>query len=239
MVVAPLLADLVALLYPTLCLACDEVLISGELECCTQCRVALPYLTYHLPNVAEAPTDTPLARRFWGKVPVAHTLAYLKFSPRGRVQQLLHRLKYENQPEIGRVLGRWFGEELAVAGFGSVVDGLVPVPMHPNKLRRRGYNQAECFAEGLAEALQLPVWTSLVEKITDTESQTRKNRIDRWQNVASGFAVPRTATAELTGQRLLLVDDVLTTGSTLEACASVLLASGAGTVSIATIAAAG
>lgn len=239
MLLTPLFTDLVALLYPTLCLACDEVLISGERECCTQCRVALPYLTYHLPNPTDAPADTPLARRFWGKVPVAHTLAYLQFSARGRVQQLLHRLKYENQPEIGRVLGRWFGEELGAAGYGTTVDGLVPVPMHPIKLRRRGYNQATCFADGLAEALQLPVWGGLLEKISDTESQTRKDRLARWQNVTRGFAVSPAAATELAGQRILLVDDVLTTGATLEACTTVLLASGAATVSIATIAAAG
>lgn len=239
MFVASLLADLVALLYPTLCLACDEVLISGEQECCTQCRVSLPYLSYHLPSSTEAPTDTPLTRRFWGKVPVAYTLAYLQFSPRGRVQHLLHRLKYENQPEIAQVLGRWFGEELATAGYGATVDGLVAVPMHPIKLRLRGYNQAVYFANGLAEALQLPVWSGLLEKISATESQTRKDRLARWQNVSSGFAVPTMAESELVGQRILLVDDVLTTGATLEACATVLLASGARTVSIATIAAAG
>lgn len=234
----PLLADLLALFYPTLCLACDEVLVSGEAEFCTGCRTTLPYLSYHLPSPAEAPTDTPLARRFWGKLPVRHTLAYVQFSARGRVQQLLHRLKYENQPDIGRVLGRWFGAELAQAGYAAVFDGLVPVPLHPAKQRRRGYNQAACFAEGLSETLALPVWGSALVKVEQTESQTRKSRVDRWQNVTGGFAAAPETAAELVGRRILLVDDVLTTGATLEACATELLAAGVGSVSVATIAAA-
>ncbi len=239
MQVTPLFSDLLALFYPTLCLACDEVLVSGERECCTQCRTALPYLSYHLPNPTEAPTDTPLARRFWGKVPVQHAVAYLLFSPRGRVQQLLHRLKYDNQPDIGRMLGRWFGEELRLAGYAALYDGLVPVPMHFSKLRYRGYNQAACFAEGLGESMELPVWEQLIVKLDQTESQTRKGRLERWQNVSSGFAIPATAAPEIIQRRLLLVDDVLTTGATLEACATALLAAGAATVSVATIAAAG
>lgn len=233
-----LFADLLALFYPTLCLACDEVLVSGERECCTQCRTALPYLSYHLPDPTTAAADSPLARRFWGKVPVQHTLAYLQFSARGRVQQLLHRLKYENQPEIGQVFGRWFGEELSRTGYHALFEGIVPVPMHPSKLRLRGYNQALCFAEGLGESLELPVWTHLLEKTSDTDSQTRKSRLARWQNVSGGFVVAADS-PELAGRHVLLVDDVLTTGSTLEACAVGLLAGGAATVSVATLAAAG
>lgn len=239
MQVSSLFDDLLALFYPTLCLACDEVLISGERECCTQCRTTLPYLSYHLPGPVEALTESLLARRFWGKVPVRYTLAYLQFSPHGRVQQLLHRLKYDNQPEIGRVLGRWFGEELGRVGYGSEFDGIVPVPMHPSKLRLRGYNQAACFAEGLGEAIALPIWEHLLVKTDQTESQTRKGRLARWQNVVGGFAVPAATAPELAGQRILLVDDVLTTGATLEVCATVLLAGGASAVSVATIAAAG
>ncbi len=232
-------ADLLALLYPTLCVACDDVLIRGERECCTPCRTDLPVLGYHLPSATAAPKDTPLARRFWGKLPVAHALAYVQFGAKGRVQHLLHRLKYENQPEIGQMLGRWFGEELAQTGYNGLFDGIVPVPMHANKQRIRGYNQAECFADGLAESLALPVWPVMLTKVSQTESQTRKSRLARWQNVGTGFAVSAEAAAELMGQRVLLVDDVLTTGATLEACAGVLLAGGARSVSIATIASAG
>jgi ComF family protein len=232
------LRTVLALFYPALCLACDEPLVSGEAHFCTGCRAGLPYLNHHQAGPAGA-ADTPLARRFWGKVPVRYAVAYLQFSPRGRVQQLLHRFKYDNQPEIGQVLGRWFGEELAQAGFGTEFDALVPVPMHPAKQRQRGYNQAACFAEGLAEIFGLPVREDVLIKVEQTDSQTRKSRVARWQNVAGGFAVPAEVAPTLPGQRLLLVDDVLTTGATLEACATALLAGGADTVSVATIAAAG
>ncbi len=228
-----LLTDFIALLYPTLCNACDDVLVSGEQDFCTDCRVGLPYLAYHLPDPAQAAAQSPLGRRFWGKVPLEHTLAYLQFTPQGRVQHLLHRLKYDNQPEIGRVLGRWFGAELALVGYAAEFDGLVPVPLHPSKLRLRGYNQAACFAEGLAESLGLPVWEAALQKTTQTESQTRKSRLARWGNVDQGFTASE---GQLHGKRVLLVDDVLTTGATLEACATAVLAAGARTVSVVTIA---
>lgn len=229
--------DLLALFYPDLCLACEEALVGGEQDFCTDCRVKLPYLNHHQPNPAVAAEASPLLRRFWGKVPVHHALAYLRFAPRGKVQRLLHRLKYDNHPEIGTTLGRWFGSELAQLGYQAEFDALVPVPMHPTKERRRGYNQAACFAEGLGEGLGLPVMNAALRKLDDTASQTRKNRLERWENVGEGFDVPDPAT--IAAKRLLLVDDVLTTGATLEACASVVLAAGAGAVSVITIAAAG
>jgi ComF family protein len=233
-----LFQDLLALFYPTLCLACDEPLVSGEQHFCTECRVKLPYLTHHLPDPVTAAATSPLARRFWGKVEVHHTLAYLQFAARGRVQRLLHRLKYDDQPEIGQVLGRWFGAELEQTGYAHEFDALVPVPMHPAKERRRGYNQATCYAEGLAGSLGVPVWPTALRKLDDGGSQTRKNRLERWQNVSAGFT-PGPEPERLVGKRLLLVDDVLTTGATLEACANVLLAAGAQTVSVCTIASAG
>ncbi len=236
--VSDLFQDVLSLFYPMLCLACDEPLVGGEEHCCTECRVKLPYLSHHLPDPVTAAATSPLARRFWGKVPLQHTLAYLQFTARGRVQRLLHQLKYEDQPEIGTVLGRWFGAELAQVGYAAEFDALIPVPMHPSKERRRGYNQATCYAEGLAESLELPVWPTALRKLADGGSQTRKNRIERWQNVSGGFTVGPKA-EEITGKRLLLVDDVLTTGATLEACATVLLAAGAQNVSVCTIASAG
>jgi ComF family protein len=232
-----LFPDFLALLYPSLCFACDDVLLSGEFDFCTDCRTNLPYLSYHLPDPAQAAATSPLNRRFWGKVPVEHALAYLQFVAKGRVQHLLHRLKYDDQPEIGRILGRWFGAELAQAGYAAEFDALVPVPMHPAKQRRRGYNQATCFAEGLGESLALPIWETALVKSKETESQTRKNRLSRWENVDHGFEAA--VGSQLIGQRVLLVDDVLTTGATLEVCAGVALAAGAASVSVVTIATAG
>ncbi|MBX0291772.1 ComF family protein [Hymenobacter sp. HSC-4F20] len=230
MVLPTMLADFIGLLFPQVCLACQEPLARGEDHLCTACRAQLPYTDYHrLP-----PADNPLARRFWGKLPVQHAFSYLRFQKHGRVQHLLHQLKYRGQQEVGRVLGRWFGQELAQAGFGPEFDLILPVPLHARKLASRGYNQADSFAEGLAASLGCPWSAHGLRRLTQTESQTRKSRLQRWQNVAEVFEVADPAT--VAGRRILIVDDVLTTGATLEACAVVLLAAGAKAVSVATIA---
>ena len=227
-----LLADLLGLFFPQACLACTESLVPGESYLCTTCRAELPYTDYHrLP-----PADNPLGRRFWGKVPVAHTLSYLRFMRHGRVQVLLHQLKYRGQQRVGRALGQLYGAELAGAGFGPTFEVVVPVPLHPRKLARRGFNQADAFAEGLAQSLPCDRAGTALRRTTHTPSQTRKSRAERWRNVATVFEVAQPAA--IAGRHVLLVDDVLTTGATLEACAAALLAAGARAVSIATIAAA-
>ncbi len=223
-------SDFVGLLFPRVCLACQEPLGRGEDHVCTDCRAQLPYTDYH----RLAPLDNPLARRFWGKLPIAHALGYLTFQKHGRVQHLLHQLKYKNQQEVGRVLGRWYGQELFESGYAATFDLVVPVPLHPRKLARRGYNQADSFAEGLATGLTCPWYPDALRRTAHTDSQTRKTRFQRWQNVATVFEAARPDL--FAGQHVLIVDDVLTTGATLEACAAVLLAAGASQVSIATIA---
>lgn len=227
---ASFLADFTSLIFPQICLACSESLGRGEEHICTPCRVQLPYTDYHtLPD-----QQNPLARRFWGKVPVQYALSYLRFLRHGRVQHLLHQLKYQGQREVGQVLGRWYGLELTKQGLHTEFDLIVPVPLHPRKLAKRGFNQSDCFAEGLAQGLDVPWSPTALRRIEYTDSQTRKNRTQRWQNVATVFEVADVAT--VAGKRILLVDDVLTTGATLEACATALLVQGCTQVSIATIA---
>ena len=227
-----LLTDLLGLFFPQACLACTEALVPGETHLCTACRTELPYTDNHL----LAPADNPLGHRFWGRVPVTHTLSYLRFMRYGRVQLLLHQLKYRGQQQVGRTLGQLYGAELAGAGFGPTFEVVVPVPLHPRKLARRGFNQADAFAEGLAQALPCARAGTALRRTTHTASQTRKSRAERWRNVATVFEVAQPAA--IAGRHVLLVDDVLTTGATLEACATALLAAGARAVSIATIAAA-
>ncbi len=223
------LADFVGLIFPRLCPACREPLARGEAHLCTGCRAELPYTDFHrLP-----PGANPLGRRFWGKLPVRHALSYLQFVRHGRVQHLLHGLKYRGQRGVGTALGRLYGAELQAAGFAADFDLVVPVPLHPRKLARRGYNQAEVFAEGLAASLALP-WAPALRRTAHTATQTRKNRAQRWENVATVFEAADVAA--VAGRRILLVDDVLTTGATLEACGAALLAAGALEISIATIA---
>jgi ComF family protein len=230
MMLRPLLTDLLALFFPHACLACQQPLVAGERHLCTTCRVELPYTDYHL-----LPSDqNPLSRRFWGKLPVAHTLSYLRFLRHGRVQHLLHQLKYQGQQGVGRALGQLYGFELASAGLGPSFDLIVPVPLHRRKLARRGFNQADAFAEGLAAALPCPWSATALRRTEHTDSQTRKSRAERWQNVATVFEVAKPQ--EVAGRHILLVDDVLTTGATLEACGAALLAAGAKELSIATIA---
>ncbi len=165
-----------------------------------------------------------------------HVLAYLYFNRAGRTQQLLHALKYRGVQEVGELLGKWYGHSLREAGYNHAFELIVPVPLHIRKKRQRGYNQSDSFARGLAAALDLP-WSNQVLKRTQyTSSQTHKSRPERWENVAEVFRV--TNQDIIKEKKVLLVDDVITTGATLEACGLTLLKAGCEEVSVCTIAAA-
>jgi len=224
--------DFISLLFPGYCYACQESLAKGENVICTNCRLKLPYTNVHLQEKA----DNLLLHRFFGKVPVKQAFAYLYFRRSGRVQHLLHALKYKGVQEIGELLGNWYGRQLREINFNAELDLILPVPLHRQKKQKRGYNQADSFARGLSSALEVPWHDQVLIREKNTSSQTNKSRPERWANVAEVFKV---AQPELVvGKRILLVDDVLTTGATLEACALMVLQAGAKEVSISTIAAA-
>lgn len=225
--------DLLSLLFPEVCHACDESLARGEKFICTTCNVKLPYTDLHLHGATEL---NVLQQRFWGKVPVRFAFSYLYFKPKGRVQRLLHKLKYKGAHELGEHLGKRYGTILSDHHYADQFDLILPVPLHRLKLRRRGYNQSDGFASGLSEAMRVEWSNSLLVRNSDTDSQTKKSRLGRWQNVEKVFEVK--SPDKVKGKRVLLVDDVLTTGATLEACAIILLESGCSEVSVATIAAA-
>ncbi|WP_235941917.1 ComF family protein [Pontibacter fetidus] len=225
--------DLLALFFPESCFACNKVLVRGEQFICTDCNIKLPYTDFHEHGATEL---NPLQRRFWGKVPVRFAFSYLYFRSKGRVQRLLHQLKYKGAKDLGEHLGQRYGSILQEYQYHDQFDLIVPVPLHKLKLRKRGYNQSEHFAVGLASAMSVPTKADVLKRTINTTTQTQKNRLSRWQNVEQVFEV--TKPEQVKGKRILIVDDVLTTGATLEACAVTLLAAGASEVSIATIAAA-
>lgn len=220
-----------ALLFPPYCYACDRSLAAGETLICTYCRIRLPYT-----DIPNKETDTVLKHRFSGEINLKHALAYLYFKRSGRVQRLLHALKYQGVEEIGQMLGQWYGQTLRENNFQAAFDQILPLPLHAAKQRQRGYNQSESFARGLSLALEIPLANQVLTRRVNTSSQTHKSRAERWQNVAQVFHVSQPAVIE--NQRLLLVDDVLTTGATLEAGALTLVKAGCREVSIGVIAAA-
>ncbi|WP_424582307.1 ComF family protein [Tunicatimonas sp.] len=150
------------------------------------------------------------------------------------MQKLLHALKYQNHPEIGEIVGKWFGHSLKENAHITGVDLIIPIPMHKKKQKKRGYNQCDYIMWGLSEILSIPWSTQILVKTENTESQTRKNRMERYRNSYRSYAIRKNA--DIQGKHILLVDDVVTTGATLGACANLLLAGGCRAVSVAAIA---
>jgi ComF family protein len=207
--------ELAGLFFPRLCAGCDGSLLRGEEVICALCGFHLPKTYFH--NDPE----NPLQRAFWGRVELEGAAAYLYFQKGGTVQRLLHRLKYRDQPEIAHRIGFWYGHDLSFADPFRRAAVIVPVPLHPRKQRARGYNQSEHFAEGLAAALRVEVDAGCLVRRVYTQTQTRRGRYNRWENVENIFAVKRPE--RIAGKLVLLVDDVVTTGATLESCAQALL----------------
>lgn len=220
--------DFISLFYPQVCQACGNNLFKGEEIICTYCMFHLPKTNFHEDD------DNPIMRHFWGKVNVSSASSYYFFNKGQKVQKLIHRLKYKGQKAIGQRIGELYGFELVKSSLFNTAEMILPVPLHKSRLRNRGYNQSEFFAKGLASAMNIPTETNLLVRNKKTETQTRKNRFSRWENVSEVFSL--TSKTELKGKHFLLVDDVITTGSTLAACAEVLLAQQNTKVSVASIA---
>ncbi|MGB3546778.1 MAG: phosphoribosyltransferase family protein [Saprospiraceae bacterium] len=217
------------LVYPRICLCCSaaEPVMGDYL--CLPCAHALPD-TGQVTQVENTFTD-----RFLGRVRLERGASLYYYSSDSRVQQLIHHLKYYHKPEIGTYFGNLLGKRLA-AGDWPPVDAVIPVPLHPKKLHIRGYNQAERFGAGLAEALGVPQYPHGLRRADYRESQTRKGKAERLANVSNAFLL---GTHDLTDKHILLVDDVLTTGATLESCAQPLVEVPGIKISMVTIAMAG
>ncbi|KAA3650195.1 MAG: ComF family protein [Bacteroidetes bacterium] len=210
-----MITALTSLLFPKVCFACGETLKNKQIHICASCYQNIPRTNFFDGEI------NMLEKKFWGRIPIQHATAFLYFIPKGRVQRLIHHFKYYGQKEIGITLGEWAAAELMVQNFFSSIDIVVPIPIHELKKRKRGFNQSDFIAEGIQNMTGIKAITDNLEKRFHTESQTRKSRFKRWENVKTTFAVKDTKLFE--GKHILLVDDVITTGATIEACAIELL----------------
>lgn len=219
--------DLLELFYPTLCIACGDRLISQEKYLCMNCWTDVPLTNFHLNP------ENRVAQLFWGRTQIENASAWFSYKKGSNYQHLIHFIKYKGLKELGFETGRRFGLALVESPNFNTIDIIVPVPLHPKKEKKRGYNQSEWIARGMAETMHKPLSTNNLIRNLHTSTQTKKNRFERWQNVENIFAVNKPD--ELSNKHILLVDDVVTTGSTLEACAFTLLKIESVKVSIATL----
>ncbi|WP_340111622.1 ComF family protein [Maribellus mangrovi] len=222
------ISDFLELLFPTICVTCGERLITQEKYVCFKCWSDLPVTHFHLEP------ENKVAQLFWGRVNIENAASYFSYKKGSKYQQLIHYTKYKGLKELGYAAGRKYGYVLGDSEAFKIVDLVVPVPLHPKKHKKRGYNQCEWIAKGVAEGLKKEVSIGNLFRKTFTSTQTRKNRYERWQNVEGIFGINRPE--EFANKHLLLIDDVVTTGSTLEACASETLKIPNTKVSIATLA---
>lgn len=206
--------DLLQLFFPRYCPGCENALGKGEGAVCLHCLLELEETRFH-----ENPADNELYYRLAGRVPLAGASALYYFDKRGRFKKMMQALKYGNRPQVGRFLGAHYAESLKTHPIISKADAIVPVPLHRSRFAERGYNQSEVIADGLGKAIGIPVNTKALQRTTKTETQTKKSQAERWENVQSVFGMKQPL-----GGNLILVDDVITTGATLEACIKTIFA---------------
>jgi len=207
--------DFISLLFPRLCYACGNHLLRNENLICTECYVVIPRTNYH------TDMDNPVAQLFWGRCMIERAAAFSYYNKGSRIRNLIHNLKYKGIREIGYELGRIYGLSLKSSGFTADIDLIIPVPLHPTKMRIRGFNQSEIISKGISDATGLAVDVKSLSRKTKSATQTKRSRYERWTNVEGIFQVidPQT----IMGRHILLVDDVITTGSTIESCTNELL----------------
>ena len=222
---------IIGLFYPSVCAACGCSLYRWEKIVCTRCKAFLPQTGYALNE------DNPLARMFYGKVRLKAVTACFFFSKEGKVQHLIHELKYKGNTDAGIFLGLELGKSIKEAPLFQGVDFLIPVPLHPKREKERGYNQSLMIARGISEVTGIPIGDKFLARSVNTATQTHKSKEERWKNVKDIFEVRHPERLE--GKYVLLIDDVLTTGATLEACALKLSVIPGITISCATSACAG
>ena len=206
--------DFFNLIFPRICVACSEALLKNEQTLCEVCKIKLPKTENYLDK------ENVVNKIFWGRSKIEMAASYYKFSKKSKVQHILHQLKYKGNKEVGEIVGRLYGDDLKDSIHYQHIDVIIPVPLHYKKQKRRGYNQSEFFAKGLSETMKIPLNTTCLYRKIDSQTQTQKSRYDRWENVNEIFEVKNPNVIK--GQSILLVDDVITTGATIEACIQIL-----------------
>lgn len=207
--------NIINLFFPPVCAGCHSFLVSNENVICTLCRHNIPLTNHHLNPENEA------FKKFYGRIPVEYTSALLYFHKKGIVQELIHNLKYKGQEEIGTVLGEWYAEDLKNSLIIQSVDEIIPVPLHKRKLRERGYNQVTNFGLALSKNLNIPYNSTLLIRNIYSKTQSKKTLLSRSDGIDTIFEVVFTEKDH--NKHFLLIDDVITTGSTLDACSHALL----------------
>jgi ComF family protein len=210
-----LLNDFLRLIFPLTCAACGNVLMKNERIICLSCNYQLPRTNFRFDQ------NNPIAVIFWGRVRIENATAFYFFNKASRFRHLIHELKYKGRKDVGIELGRIFGYDMMKSEVFRLIDLVIPVPLHKKRQKKRGFNQSECIAHGISEAMKKPLNTTSVIRAVYSSTQTRKTRYDRWLNVEGIFRV--TEPQLLAGKHILLVDDVVTTGATIEACATEIL----------------
>jgi ComF family protein len=203
------------LFFPQICYSCGSDLISSEQLLCLRCLHQLPYTKF------EAMVGNAVEKIFWGRIPIQQAASIFYFTKDSIVERLLYQLKYRGRKEVGLYCGQLMGQALKSSGCFREIDLIIPLPLFRKKEHQRGFNQAALIGEGLSEVLSVPVSTDIVERVEATETQTHKNRVERWQNMQGRFLL-KDSTA-IQNKNVLLVDDVVTTGATLESCGQELL----------------
>ena len=220
--------SLINLFFPAVCAGCDSFLLSYENVICTECRHKIPLTNHHLSIENEA------YNKFYGRLPVEFATAMCYFHKKGIVQEMIHKLKYSGQEDIGKAIGSWYSEDLKALAKIKKIDAIVPVPLHKKRLRERGYNQVATFGEALSEGLDVSFNQSLLVRNVYSKTQTKKNLLGRNMENQAIFDVRFSDDDH--NKHFLLIDDVLTTGATLEACGRALMKIPGAKISIACMA---
>lgn len=205
-----ILKEVFAIFFPEMCLCCNDYLANHESIICLNCRHDLPLTNFSFEE------NNLIEKSFYGRIPLENATSLFYFFKKGNVQHLIHQLKYKGQQQVGTFIGDWLGEQLIESERFKTIDCIIPVPLHPKKFKKRGYNQVTTFGESLAKKLAIPYREHILTRVSSTKTQTKKMRLERWKNVQELFHVENNLALE--NKHILLIDDVITTGATLEAC---------------------